>query len=75
MMALRSPTRYTEIKRLRQIEEISEGNPPLLFLLDEILSGTSSHARRIGAAAVIRSLVERGAIGLVTTSSSCTPSA
>ena len=39
----------------------------MLFLLDEILHGTNSHDRRIGAEAVVRSLVARGAIGLVTT--------
>jgi predicted ATPase len=43
------------------------GVRPLLFLLDEILQGTNSHDRRIGAEGVIRTLVERGAIGLVTT--------
>ena len=44
------------------------GHPvPLLFLLDELLAGTNSHDRRIGAAGVIRALVDRGAIGLVTT--------
>jgi DNA mismatch repair ATPase MutS len=41
--------------------------PPLLYLLDELLSGTNSHDRAIGAEAVVRSLVERHAIGLVTT--------
>ena len=40
---------------------------PLLFLLDEILHGTNSHDRRIGAEAVVRALVGLGAIGLVTT--------
>jgi DNA mismatch repair ATPase MutS len=44
-----------------------DGPASLLFLLDEILSGTNSHDRLIGAAAVVRNLVERGAIGLVTT--------
>ncbi|MBK7597118.1 MAG: hypothetical protein IPJ07_00795 [Acidobacteria bacterium] len=39
----------------------------MLFLLDEILSGTNSHDRRIGAEAVVKTLVERGAIGLITT--------
>jgi len=58
---------YAEITRLRQIVEISEGSRPALFLLDEILHGTNSHDRGIGAAAVVRSLVERGALGLVTT--------
>jgi DNA mismatch repair ATPase MutS len=41
--------------------------PPLLFLLDEMLSGTNSHDRLIGAKAVVRTLVGRNAIGLVTT--------
>ena len=39
----------------------------MLFLLDEVLNGTNSHDRRIGAAGVLRGLVERGAMGLVTT--------
>jgi DNA mismatch repair ATPase MutS len=39
----------------------------VLFLLDEVLAGTNSHDRRIGAEAVIRTLVARGALGLVTT--------
>lgn len=56
-----------EITRLRQVVEIARGEPPALFLLDEILHGTNSHDRRIGAEAVIRGLVELGAIGLVTT--------
>lgn len=58
---------YAEITRLKQIVELTNENLPLLFLLDEILSGTNSHDRRIGAQAVVRGLVERGAIGLVTT--------
>src|SRR5262245_15153266 len=58
---------YAEITRLRQIVELTNGALPLLFLLDEILSGTNSHDRLIGAEAVVRGLVERGAIGLVTT--------
>ena len=40
---------------------------PVLFLIDECLHGTNSHDRRIGADAVVRGLVERGAVGLVTT--------
>ena len=58
---------YAEITRLRQIVELTGGQTPVLFLLDELLSGTNSHDRRIGAEAVIRSLVDRGAAGLVTT--------
>jgi DNA mismatch repair ATPase MutS len=56
-----------EIMRLRQVVEISRGSPPALFLLDEILHGTNSHDRRIGAEAVIQGLVEHGALGIVTT--------
>lgn len=40
---------------------------PLIFLLDELLHGTNSHDRRIGAEAIIKGLVHRGAIGLLTT--------
>jgi hypothetical protein len=58
---------YAEITRLRQIVEITEGALPVLFLLDEILHGTNSHDRRIGAEGVVRGLLKRGAIGLVTT--------
>lgn len=58
---------YAEITRLRKIVQLTNNNLPLLFLLDEILSGTNSHDRRIGAEAVVKGLVERGAIGLVTT--------
>jgi len=57
---------YAEILRIRQILELSkEGH--LLFLLDEILAGTNSHDRRIGAEGIVRGLVERNAIGLVST--------
>ena len=58
---------YAEITRVRQIVDVSRGPLPLLFLLDELFSGTNSHDRRVGAEAVIRGLLERGAIGLVTT--------
>src|SRR5262245_9989882 len=58
---------YAELVRLRDIVRIAEGPVPLLFLLDEILHRTNSHDRRLGAAAIVRGLVERGAIGLVTT--------
>jgi hypothetical protein len=58
---------YAELVRLRDLVRIAEGPIPLLFLLDEILHGTNSHDRRLGAAAVVRGLVQRGAVGLVTT--------
>ena len=58
---------YAEIKRLRQIYELAAGQPPVLFLLDEVLQGTNSHDRRIGAEAILRAYRERGALGLATT--------
>ena len=57
---------YAEITRLGVIMRHA-GEGPVLFLIDELLHGTNSHDRRIGAEAVVRGLVERGAIGLVTT--------
>jgi hypothetical protein len=58
---------FAEITRLRRIMDIADEGRGLLFLLDEILHGTNSHDRRIGAAAIVANLIERGAIGLVTT--------
>ena len=58
---------YAEILRVRQIVDLTRGPLPLLFLLDEIFAGTNSHDRRQGAEAIVRGLVEAGAIGLVTT--------
>lgn len=58
---------YAEITRLRHLSELALRKPPLLFLLDEVLQGTNSRDRFSGAQGVIRALVERGAIGLVTT--------
>jgi DNA mismatch repair ATPase MutS len=58
---------YAEILRIRTIVDAARGPVPLLFLLDEILHGTNSYDRRIGAEAIVRALAESGAIGLVTT--------
>jgi len=58
---------YAEITRLRQLMDLTQSRLSLLFLLDEILHGTNSHDRGIGAEALMRGFVARGAIGLVTT--------
>lgn len=58
---------YAEITRLKQITDLTAGPVTTLFLLDELLSGTNSHDRRIGAQGILRALLDRGAIGLVTT--------
>ncbi len=58
---------YAEITRLKAIADLTDRPMPVLFLLDELLQGTNSHDRRIGAEAVVRNLLKRGAIGLLTT--------
>jgi hypothetical protein len=56
---------YAEITRLRQLFEPCP--LPLLFLLDELLQGTNSADRRVGAQGLIRALIHRGSIGLIST--------
>ena len=58
---------YAEITRLKLIVEMTSGSLPVLFLLDELLGGTDSHDRTAGAEAIVRSLVARGAVGLIAT--------
>ncbi len=58
---------YAEIHRLKQIMDLTTGPVPVLFLLDELLSGTNSHDRLIGTRSIVTKLVERGAVGLVST--------
>ncbi len=58
---------YAEISRLKDVVDLARSGQPLLFLLDELLSGTNSHDRRLGAQALLLGLVQRDAIGLATT--------
>jgi DNA mismatch repair ATPase MutS len=58
---------YAEILRLKQIQKLTAGDRPALFLLDELLSGTNSHDRAVGADNYLNGLVARGAVGLATT--------
>jgi hypothetical protein len=58
---------YAEISKLSGIMDVARTHPPALFLIDECLHGTNSHDRLIGAEAVVRGLLDRGAIGLITT--------
>jgi len=59
---------YAEITRLREIARLAEdGGVTTLFLVDELLSGTNSHDRRIGAGAIVRMLLGHGALGMITT--------
>jgi len=65
---------YAEIEKLGRICSLSEScasksesSGGMLFLLDELLQGTNSKDRLVGAEGVVRALVEAGAIGMVTT--------
>ena len=60
---------YAELRRLKRVLDLARGaeGGPALFLLDEILHGTNSRERVIGACAVVRELLDRGALGAVST--------
>lgn len=57
---------YAELKRVKLVLDLAE-RYPVLFLLDEILAGTNARERIVGARAIVRTLLERGALGIVST--------
>jgi len=58
---------YAEIQRLKLISDMTKKPVPVMFLLDELLSGTNSHDRLTGTQFLVRALVAHGAVGLITT--------
>jgi hypothetical protein len=58
---------YTEALRIRAICDLLDGPMPVLFLFDELLSGTNSKDRRVAAEGVVKTMLARGAIGMITT--------
>jgi hypothetical protein len=58
---------YTEILRIRKVFELADAAKPLLYLFDELLEGTNSKDRRIGAEGLLQALIARKAIGIVST--------
>ena len=58
---------YTEILHIKRAFALLGKEKAVLFLFDELLDGTNSHDRRIGAEKLLRTLVEARAIGMVTT--------
>ena len=74
-------TFFAEILHIRRVFDLAGAKPgqgggakgsaseprSLLFLFDELLEGTNSKDRRIGAERLMQGLLERGAIGIVTT--------
>jgi len=57
---------YAEVKRIRDVVALSAAGA-LIFLFDEILQGTNSHDRRVGAEGILHTLIANGSLGLVTT--------
>jgi len=55
-----------EVERVKQMLE-SARQTPVLFLIDEILSGTNSRDRRVASEAIVRTLAGSGAIGALST--------
>ncbi len=65
---------YAELKKLklvldlaRKAKETQGAEGTVLFLLDEILHGTNTRERLIGARAILRELLAQGAMGAVST--------
>jgi len=58
---------YAELGKLKAVVQATRAQVPVFFLLDEILHGTNSRERQIGARWVLSELIQRGAVGVVTT--------
>jgi DNA mismatch repair ATPase MutS len=56
-----------EVDRVRQTIQLAGSRKAVLFLIDEIFSGTNSRDRRVAAEAVVRTLLDRGAVGALST--------
>jgi hypothetical protein len=59
-----------ELKRLKAVADAADAasnGRPVLFLLDEILHGTNSRERHLGARGIVRKLVTRRACGAIST--------
>ena len=56
-----------ELLALKAVLDTGSAEEPLLFLLDEVLQGTNSEDRRAAAAALLRELGRRSAVGVMTT--------
>jgi len=58
---------YAELKKLRVALVATHGEVPVFFLLDEILHGTNSEERQVGARWVLGQMIQAGATGAVST--------
>jgi DNA mismatch repair ATPase MutS len=58
---------YAELRKLKSVVEATALPTPVLFLLDEILHGTNSVERQVGARWLLGKLLTEGALGAVST--------
>ena len=58
---------YAELKRLKMLLDLTATGTAVYYFLDEILKGTNSRDRHLGAQALIRQLHIRNASGLIST--------
>ncbi len=60
---------YAELKRLKKLVDLTQEqhSTTIFYLLDEILKGTNSEDRNIGAESLIRQLMKTNSIGLIST--------
>jgi len=58
---------YAELQKLKGLLDATQGSLPVLFLLDEVLHGTNSLERQVGARYLIAELLRAGAFGAVST--------
>jgi hypothetical protein len=57
---------YAELEKLKAVVDGANRGEPVFFLLDEVLHGTNSRERHVGARAVVTHVLSKGAIGVVT---------
>lgn len=58
---------YAELRKLKSVLDATSQPLPVFFLLDEVLHGTNSKERQIGARYVLAELLRAGALGAVST--------
>lgn len=58
---------YAELQRIQRLLHLVEEGKPVLYMLDEILKGTNSQDRHIGAVALAKQLSKSNSFGLIST--------
>ncbi len=58
---------YAELQRIQSLLSLVEKGKPVLYMLDEILKGTNSQDRHIGAVSLAKQLANTNSFGLIST--------